>query len=53
MNYMLGKNIIKIGVESKYSCKETSTLGYTNTLSKVFDDIKVMCESINGLQPKL
>ena len=47
MNYMLGKNIIKIGIESKVSCPETSTLKFIQTLSKVYDDIGVMCKTMS------
>jgi carnitine O-acetyltransferase len=45
MNYMLAKNLIKIGVESKISCKDTSSRKYVDTLRQVFDDMKVMVEA--------
>lgn len=44
MNYSIGANIIKIGVESKVSCKETSSLNYLKTLDTVFQDMKKLCE---------
>lgn len=48
MNYMLGKNIIKVGVESKYSCPETSTRTYVETLKKVYDDVGLMCKEASA-----
>ncbi len=48
MNYMLGSNVIKIGVESKVSCSETSTLTFIQTLAKVYDDVGAMCKAVNA-----
>ena len=48
MNYMLGAKVIKIGVESKVSCPETSTLMFIQTLSRVYDDVGAMCKAVNA-----
>lgn len=48
MNYMTSSKMIKIGVESKFSCLETSTIKYVNTLKKVYDDVKTMCEEASA-----
>lgn len=47
MNYMLAPKMIKIGIESKYECIATSTLKYADTLSRVLDDVKDMCDAVN------
>lgn len=50
MNYMLGKNVIKIGVESKFSCSETSTRKFIEVLSKVYDDVGLMCKEVTSAE---
>lgn len=49
MNYMLGANVIKIGVESKFSCPTTSTAKFVSTLEGVYDDMRVFCEAATAL----
>ncbi|KAJ3022216.1 hypothetical protein HKX48_006738 [Thoreauomyces humboldtii] len=55
MNYMIAPDLIKIGVESKIACKDTSSARFTETLQRVLDDIAQMCRDINGdnAKPKL
>ncbi|TPX71179.1 hypothetical protein SpCBS45565_g01373 [Spizellomyces sp. 'palustris'] len=48
MNYMIASKVIKIGVESKCSCKETSSGKYIETLASVLTDIAQMCVDVNG-----
>ena len=45
MNYMIASNLIKIGVESKYSCGDTSSLKFVTTLAAVLEDVRKMCEA--------
>ncbi|KAJ3184004.1 hypothetical protein HDU85_001855 [Gaertneriomyces sp. JEL0708] len=45
MNYIILANRIKMGVESKASCKETSSQRFVESLGQVLKDMKVMCET--------
>jgi hypothetical protein len=51
MNYMLGSKMIKIGIESKFSDPHTSTKRYVRTLQEVYEDVRKMCEEVNGSSP--
>ena len=48
MNYMLGGKVIKIGIESKNSCKETSTDRFRKTLATTLRDIIQICREANA-----
>lgn len=48
MNYIFENDIIKIGVESKLDCKETSTRKFKESLVHVWRDMRVMCEAVNA-----
>lgn len=48
MNYMIAPNLIKIGVESKISCDETSSGKFIETLNGVYTDMKLLCEAQIG-----
>jgi carnitine O-acetyltransferase len=45
INYTIAPSIIKIGIESKNSCKFTSSKKFAETLVDVYGDMKRMCES--------
>jgi Choline/Carnitine o-acyltransferase len=45
MNYMIAAKGIKIGVESKNSCKDTSSHKFCETLDGVFKDMKTLCDT--------
>ncbi|KAJ3045926.1 hypothetical protein HDV00_006192 [Rhizophlyctis rosea] len=47
MNYMIGPKMIKIGIESKNSCKETSTDKFRKTLEGVLVDMIAVCKGAN------
>ncbi|KAI8924064.1 acyltransferase ChoActase/COT/CPT [Entophlyctis helioformis] len=53
MNYTIGDKIIKMGVESKVSCKETSTAKFKSTFEQVLRDVAAMCADVNSPQAKL
>jgi carnitine O-acetyltransferase len=44
MNYKIHKNKILMGVESKFSCPETSTPVFIETLKKTMVEVMEMCE---------
>lgn len=46
MNYMISANMIKIGVESKRSCLDTSSAIFLSKLQGVYRDVKLMCEAV-------
>ncbi|KAI8820719.1 acyltransferase ChoActase/COT/CPT [Fimicolochytrium jonesii] len=52
MNYMIGSKLVKIGVESKFSYAPTSSVKFTQTLAKVFDDMAEVCLAVNGAGEK-
>ncbi|KAI8906057.1 acyltransferase ChoActase/COT/CPT [Gorgonomyces haynaldii] len=45
MNYMVGKKMIKIGVESKFSDPHTSTDKFIRTLQSIYCEMQVLAES--------
>jgi carnitine O-acetyltransferase len=47
MNYMLNKDCVKMGVESKHSCKETGTTLFMDTLTDVLRDMKSSFEGMH------
>ncbi|KAJ3217925.1 hypothetical protein HK099_005296 [Clydaea vesicula] len=47
MNYIFQPDHIKMGIESKKSCKETSTLKYKDTLVETFKELGELCKEIN------
>jgi carnitine O-acetyltransferase len=53
MNYVIMKDFIKFGIESKYSCNETNTRKFVIALEGVYEDMKAMCESVSAIQSKL
>jgi hypothetical protein len=53
MNYVIMPDRIQFGVESKFSCKETSSRRYIETMESVFHDIRLLCESVNSVNSKL
>ncbi|KAJ3053646.1 hypothetical protein HK097_003759 [Rhizophlyctis rosea] len=50
MNYMLGGKVIKIGIESKNSCKETSTDAFRKMLAAALRDMIHVCREVNDQQ---
>jgi carnitine O-acetyltransferase len=48
VNYCIGKKKIKMGIESKKSCRETSTIRFKHALWAAYADIKKLCEQQNG-----
>jgi hypothetical protein len=42
MNYIIFPKLVKMGVESKVSCKDTSTTKFCKTFSDVMDDVKAV-----------
>ncbi|KAJ8324425.1 hypothetical protein O5D80_006681 [Batrachochytrium dendrobatidis] len=52
MNYTIGDSIIKMGIESKVACKETSSAAFRDTFSNVLRDVAAMCQEA-ALKAKL
>ena len=48
MNYLIASDIIKVGIESKYSCLDTSTQKYRTVLTGVLNDLKSFLDSIDN-----
>lgn len=48
MNYLIGKNMIKVGIESKKSCAETKTCKFRSTLRGVLMDIRFFIENVSA-----
>ena len=45
MNYLIGKEMIKVGIESKISCAETKTCKFRSTLRGVLTDMQSFIEN--------
>ena len=45
MNYSIGDRVIKMGVESKISCRETSTAKFTRMFEQTMVDIAKVCKA--------
>lgn len=50
MNYMLHDGCIRMGVESKHSCKETGTTLFMDTLTGVLHDMKSTFETMHEVK---
>jgi hypothetical protein len=46
MNYLIGKSMIKVGIESKKSCAETKTCKFRSTLRGVLMDLHLFVEDV-------
>ncbi|KAL2913180.1 hypothetical protein HK105_207299 [Polyrhizophydium stewartii] len=53
MNYAVLDSMVKIGIESKNSCKATSSAKFATTFSQVLDDLHKLCSTVSQLQPKM
>jgi carnitine O-acetyltransferase len=49
MNYLIASDVIKVGIESKKSCVETSSARFKSTLQGVLLDFKTLLESSSKL----
>lgn len=49
MNYLIGKDIIKVGIESKKSCAETRTCKFRSTLRGVLMDLRLFIENMAAI----
>lgn len=45
---LAGPNLIKFGIESKKSCEETSTEGFTDAIALALHDMRDLCEQAPG-----
>lgn len=45
---LAGPDLIKFGIESKKSCKETSTEGFTDAIALALHDMRDICEQGPG-----
>jgi len=43
INYLAGPNIIKFGIECKYSCSDTSTEDFKGIITQVLIDMRSIC----------
>jgi carnitine O-acetyltransferase len=49
MNYLIGKTMIKVGIESKKSCPETKTCKFRSTLRGVLMDLRLFVENVSAV----
>ena len=48
INYCIGPKVIKMGMESKKSCRETSTARMKAQIVRAFDDMRTVLEQAAG-----
>lgn len=53
INYLLGPNIIKFGIESKFSCKETSSAQFWNAIHISLSEMYALLEGQDTLRANL
>ncbi|WRT69787.1 uncharacterized protein IL334_006778 [Kwoniella shivajii] len=48
INYLAGPNLVKFGIESKFSCDKTSTQRFKHNIVQSLRDMRRVCEAANG-----
>jgi carnitine O-acetyltransferase len=52
INYLSGENLLKFGIESKYSSSETNSNAFRQNVVNALKEMRSICEQVNGKYEK-